>query len=155
MAPLQELTPLQRRRFTPVQADLHEKLLAHIYDEEHSDLPIKTYRLNTTYQPKMDEHVTIESRTDLGAVLAFATWKLEQISQCEDQPWECYEDFFWECYKEYNSDDVSEYKLENLIKGIVSQLVSPLGQDDSTYLIEIITPITIRPFNQTLIKGAQ
>ena len=134
---------------TQEQTDLREKFLAHIHDDEHSDLPIKQYRVVFPGSPGYVEHLTIESRTELGALIAFADWKSYNTT-CGNT-WEYYKDKYY-----YNIDD-DDY-IKDLIEELISELIKTRNQLDPNteyeYLIEV-TPIIIRPFNQTLVKGTR
>lgn len=133
---------------TQGQDDLREKMLVYINVDEHSDLPVKQYRVVSPNCPGQVEHLIIESRTKLGALIAYADWELDHFHTCDD--WEYYHELYFEKFNE---------NLEEFIEDIVTRLVqepnqiSPVTEDD--YLVEITEPTIIRPFNQTLVKRSQ
>lgn len=80
---------------------LREKLLAHIYDEEHSDLPNKIYRISSMEYSEAILPITIRTKSLLGAVIVYADWDME-YSKIPSRYW-C--DFA----KEWNNQDIGEY----------------------------------------------
>ncbi len=59
----------------PEYTELREELLAYIYDEEHSDLPVRYFRISSSVLIfKETNHVSIETRTKLGAYIMAIDW---------------------------------------------------------------------------------
>lgn len=136
------------RILTPAQSDLREKLLAHIHDEEHSAIQVKQYRAISSRCPGLVGHLIIESKTKLGALIAYSDWKFDHHQT--DGDWEYYE----ESYSEFFNDN-----LQNLIEKLVTELVKEPNQIDpiyteDDYLVEIDEITVISPFKKTLIKGS-
>lgn len=59
--------------------NLRANLIDLICDDEHSDLPMKTYRIHSASEYKTTLPVTIKTRTRLGAIIAFADRDQKQI----------------------------------------------------------------------------
>ena len=118
---------------------LREELLEHIYDEEHSDLPVKTYRVYTVEDPKLVVHLTITSKTQLGAVIAFSDWEMEHGKH--QHPIR-----YWHTWsQEWHNQDIGEYA-----KILVNRLFDEQCDDN---IIEV-TEVGISPFSSYTTKSA-
>jgi len=113
---------------------LREELIAHIYDEEHSDLPSKTYRISSSEDAQAILHITIKAKTQLGAVIAYADWDMEN-GMLSFKYW----DFFT---GERNNQDIEEYatilvnkffkgELDEDIKEVEEIFISPFTGENT------------------------
>ena len=102
----QPLDSIQTQLLTQTQTELRERVLSHIYNKEHSNKPVKRYRVISSRNTGRVEHLTIESRTKIGAIIAYADWKLIHLHDRED--WD-------ECDIRYDKS-FSKIKFKGLIK---------------------------------------
>ena len=118
---------------------LREELLEHIYDEEHSDLPVKIYRVYTVEDPQSVVHLTITSKTQLGAVIAFADWDYEHGKyQFPLKYWRTWS-------REWNNQDIDEY---------AKILIRKLFDEQCDDVIVELTEVIYSPFSSDTTKSA-
>lgn len=130
----------QTLTLTQSQSELRERVLSHIYNKEHSSRPMKRYRVISRRNTGRVEHLTIESRTKIGAIIAYVDWKLIHIQDRGD----------WDnCDDKYNKS-FNKIQFKGLIKLIVMHSYKSPGLHGE-YLVDITksiieNPIIIRPF---------
>jgi hypothetical protein len=117
---------------------LREDLTAIIWDEEHSDIPMKTFKIGASRITKDLLSVTIKSRTHLGAVIAFANRDFDmRIDNYR----------FWHVFaEERHEDDINKYAEE-----IVERMFVAL---DDEWLVEIDEEVVIIPFANGTTKSS-
>lgn len=118
--------------------ELRGKFIAHIYEEEHSDLPCKTYRIISMEDSDAMLSITIKAKTRLGAVTAYADWDMENGTLSYK---------YWsEFAKEWNNRDIGEYTTGLVKKFFEGEL--PEG------IKEVKEEIIISPFTGENTKSA-
>ena len=109
---------------------LREELLAHIYDEEHSDITSKTYRISSMEDPNAILPITIKAKTQLGAIIAYMDWDMEYGTL----RYKYWSDFV----KEWNNQDIGEYATVIINKFFNSELDEDIKEVEEI----IISPFT-------------
>lgn len=92
---------------------------------------MKRYRVISTRNKGRVEHLVIESRTKIGAILAYSDWKLVHLHDRED--WD-------ECDSRYDKS-FSKIKFKAMMKFIVSHSFKSPGLYGE-YLVKISEPIS-------------
>lgn len=118
---------------------LRENLIELIWDDEHGDLPMKTFKIGSSDSAKDTLSVTIKARTRLGAILGFADRDFDQRT----------DDYrFWHSFaEERDEDDINKYAEE-----LIGRMFMPHGDDE--WLVEIDEEVVITPFSGGLTKSA-
>ena len=86
-------------------SELREALLALIYEEEHSAELAKTFRIQSNTDPYSTNNITIEAKTRLGAVIAFADWH----------------DVYWDYFIE-ELEDEDDKSIQNYAQVLVQKM---------------------------------
>ncbi len=122
--------------------EIRERFLDLVRDEEHNaSLPIRYFRVISPCNQKSDMRLTIEARTDLGAIIAHADWDIKNSGNTTGWYWEYYAS---EYLKKEDNTTFEDF-VENIIK-IMVRSDGPI--DDNTYLFEV-KPIVVTPFSTT------
>ena len=137
-------------RLNQDESEHRDLLFEYIREEEHSDLPIKIFRVISSDDADRLSHLNIEAKTKLGGLLSLADWKLMNLGQTGD--WKYYYEKF---VYGYNRDlDRLEEFVDDIIKEKVRKQGEVFSMDNNEIIVEITQFETINPFNQTPIKGA-
>lgn len=131
----------------PKEQKLRDDLLEFIQEEEHSDAPLRTFRITSYIDEKAAADLTIHAKTQLGAVIAFADWgsKTDENRRIFAFHW----NFLLDTAE--GEEDVEnpsiQYKAEKLVKLMFE------GGDDN-HIVEVTAPEILTPFADTFRKSA-
>ncbi len=129
------------------EVDLRDRFLEMISNEERSDLPMRYFRLIFKPDQKAVSHLTFESKTELGAVVAYADWEIQTVElyKYEISRWKDYLGI----YKKKQIDTPFEDFVNDLIRLFIIDSEDSGPYDE--YLVEI-EPIVLTPFAMTYVK---
>lgn len=113
--------------------ELRDKLLAHIYDEEHSDIPKKTYRISSMEDTEAVAPITIKAKTRLGAVIAYMDWNMDN-SKLSYKYWSYLAIDYNQDIEEYGHILVDKFfnsELDEDIKEVKEIVISPFTGENT------------------------
>lgn len=137
---------------------LREELLEFIREEEFSDAPLKTFRVDSYIDSETAINLTITAKTQLGAIIALADWCDENDGKmCIS--WEYFlgvvegDDNFVDVIA--REEDVAEEAEDSSIKHHADELIKLMFQGgDDNHIAEVTNPVTLTPFTDTFRKSS-
>lgn len=119
---------------------LRDELLEYIYDEEHSNLPIRYFRTTSHLHIMNVTHISVETRTKLGAIIAFINWVESS-------------DLGYSYWPNLVNERKTYESVEKFIDTIVNRMVD--GVDDKSVLIETQKSIILKLLIGDTVKSAR
>lgn len=132
--------------FHDKEKKLRDDLIELIQEEEYSDAPLRTFRIQSYLDYKKALNLTIQAKTQLGAIIAYADWSLKDDNAKSEMSLQ------WE----YLVDSIKEESEDISIQLHADELVELMfGGGDDNIIVEVTNLETLTPFPDTFRESAE
>lgn len=127
--------------FGETEQKLRDDLIEFVREREYSDAPLRTFRIQSYVDYKKALNLTIQAKTQVGAIIAYADWSLKEDNAKSEMSLQ------WEVLVDILEQDPPK---DTSIQGCVEKLIDVMfGGGDDNIIVEVTDLETITPFSDT------